>query len=56
MVWAVGIREGTKHCRLRGNKGMTEIEEEEEEEEGEATAAHSNEDPLPQPLLRCFCQ
>lgn len=29
MVWAVGIREGTKHCRLRGNKGLTEMEEEE---------------------------
>ncbi len=24
---AVGIREGTKHCRLTGNKGLTEMEE-----------------------------
>ncbi len=55
-MWIVGIQEGTKHCRLTGNKGLTEMEEEEEEEEGETTAAHSNVDPLPQPLLRCFCQ
>lgn len=35
-MWAVGIQEGTKHCRLTGNKELTEMEEE-EEEEGESS-------------------
>ncbi len=26
-MWIVGFQEGTKHCRLTGNKGLTEMEE-----------------------------